>query len=378
MQPVEQAKPQEQPKAAEEVKHVDINLAEFVSVCIYLSEECGKIIREVGDSGDLKKVDKSDLSPTTIADLKVQKTIEVCLKGLYPTLNVQGEESKESIENIEPACKSDAITAEIKQFISKEWLNENHNKRQDFLKKIQATYQKGEVSLDMFESFNTKDAVVWIDPLDGTSDFVKGNLPACTVLIGLSVNQQSRFGIVHNPFSFQDQQKSLTYFGSAEHGSWVLNYDKNSSLKDNLARKADYLEPFDHQQEPKPDYEIKVAASLQHFSENMQTIINTIKPVETVRLGGAGNKCNNLSVGTVDAYIHPSPGLKYWDLCAPESIVKGMGGYATDLTQNRIVYDLDASPKLKGLILAKNPPMYNEITRRWGSGLKTILSTVKL
>ena len=68
-----------------------------------------------------------------------------------------------------------------------------------------------------------------------------------------------------------------------------------------------------------------------HFSPTMQTIIETISPVEIVRLGGAGNKCNNLSIGTVDAYIHPSPGLKYWDLCAPESIVKGMGGYATDL-----------------------------------------------
>ena len=105
----------------------------------------------------------------------------------------------------------------------------------------------------------------------------------------------------------------------------------------------------------------------------MQTIIETISPVEVVRLGGAGNKCNNLSIGTVDCYLHPSPGLSYWDLCAPESIVKGMGGYATDLAQNRIVYDLKGNRKLKGLILAKNPPMYREIVRRWGGGLKNIL-----
>lgn len=50
------------------------------------------------------------------------------------------------------------------------------------------SYQPDEVSLNMFESFNTNNAVVWIDPLDGTSDFVKGNLPACTVLIGLTIN----------------------------------------------------------------------------------------------------------------------------------------------------------------------------------------------
>lgn len=55
-----------------------------------------------------------------------------------------------------------------------------------------------------FIEFNAKDAVVWVDPLDGTSDFVAGNLPAVTVLIGVSVNNVSRIGIVHNPFSDAD------------------------------------------------------------------------------------------------------------------------------------------------------------------------------
>ena len=42
--------------------------------------------------------------------------------------------------------------------------------------------------------------MVWIDPLDGTSDFTKGNLSAVTVLIGLSIKGVSRIGIVHSPF----------------------------------------------------------------------------------------------------------------------------------------------------------------------------------
>ena len=93
----------------------------------------------------------------------------------------------------------------------------------------------------------------------------------------------------------------------------------------------------------------------------MQEIINTIAPVEIVRLGGAGNKCNNLAIGTVDCYLHPSPGLKYWDLCAPEALVKGMGGYSTNLAQERLTYSLEGDRKIKGLILARNPPMYKMI-----------------
>jgi len=45
---------------------------------------------------------------------------------------------------------------------------------------------------------------VWVDPLDGTSDFVIGNLTAVTVLIGLAINDYSRIGIVHHPFSEED------------------------------------------------------------------------------------------------------------------------------------------------------------------------------
>ena len=60
----------------------------------------------------------------------------------------------------------------------------------------------------MFETFNTRDSVIWIDPLDGTNDFVKGNLPAVTVLIGLSINGVSKAGIVHNPFHVDDTTKS--------------------------------------------------------------------------------------------------------------------------------------------------------------------------
>lgn len=66
-------------------------------------------------------------------------------------------------------------------------------------------------------------------------------------------------------------------------------------VEDCLARKPTYLEPFNHTEAPASDYKIRVAASLQHFSPTMQEIIETIAPVDIVRLGGAGNKCNNLS-----------------------------------------------------------------------------------
>ena len=68
-------------------EHADIKTAEFLSACIYLSQECGKIIREVALSENFKTKDKSG-SPVTIADLRVQRTIEDNLRALFPTLNI--------------------------------------------------------------------------------------------------------------------------------------------------------------------------------------------------------------------------------------------------------------------------------------------------
>ena len=138
------------------------------------------------------------------------------------------------------------------------------------------------------------------------------------------------------------------------------------------------LEPFDVA-EPDEGHQIRVAASLSHFSDTIKEILEGLDPVEVKRIGGAGNKVCNLAIGNVDCYMHPSPGLMHWDLCAPESLVKGMGGFATNLYQERLRYPVDApNYKLKGLICAKHPPMYELIKRRMGETLINISKRVKL
>ena len=105
----------------------------------------------------------------------------------------------------------------------------------------------------------------------------------------------------------------------------------------------------------------------------MKEIIETINPVEIKRIGGAGNKCANLALGKVDSYIHPSPGLKYWDLCASEILIKAMGGYATNVKEERLTYFPQNDRKLAGLIVSRNPQYYSLAVRR----LCTILQTLR-
>jgi len=78
-------------------------------------------------------------------------------------------------------------------------LHENLLKRTDFNEQMRKNVYGAEI-LTEFDSFNTEKAVVWIDPLDGTSDFVKGNLSAVTVLIGLVIDGIPKIGVIHHPF----------------------------------------------------------------------------------------------------------------------------------------------------------------------------------
>lgn len=104
----------------------------------------------------------------------------------------------------------------------------------------------------------------------------------------------------------------------------------------------------------------------------LSVVIETIAPVEIKRIGGAGNKCLNVASGNVDAYLHPSVGLKYWDLCAPEVLIKAMGGFATNIKEQRLTYHIEGNKQIAGLILAKNPNMHSMIVRRLGQVLTTL------
>ena len=78
-----------------------IDLAKYLSVAISTAEAGGRIIRQVLESGQLDQKDKKGPEdPVTIADLKVQKTIEETFSHFFPNLATQGEESQQSMDGV--------------------------------------------------------------------------------------------------------------------------------------------------------------------------------------------------------------------------------------------------------------------------------------
>jgi len=230
-------------------------------------------------------------------------------------------------------------------FIDNDLLEKTLESRYEFNNAMRVIY--GDDIEDKFEEFSTKDAVVWVDPLDGTTEFVNGNLSGVTVLIGLAIKGIPKIGVVHNPYMTNDATcNGMTIFGTQEHGAFRLDYDPKKDIKEQLKRQATYLEPFDIYKEINDDYNVRVACSLSHFNEKFTAALEKIKPVEVHRLGGAGNKVNRIALDEADCYFQPRGGLSFWDTCAPEVIVRAMGGLMHKMPDDTCVGEFDRPKRI--------------------------------
>lgn len=79
---------------------------------------------------------------------------------------------------------------------------------------------------------------------------------------------------------------------------------------------------------------------------------------EAVRIGGAGNKLSKVALGKADAYIYGSAGPCLWDVSPGEVLVKGMGGFVTDINLNKYNYRTDVKPVIQGVFATRSYQHY--------------------
>ena len=105
---------------------------------------------------------------------------------------------------------------------------------------------------------NTEEICVWVDPLDGTLDFAKGEVDSLTTLIGVSIANRAKIGVIHKPFIDREGLQSSTYFGSEECGAFKINYNGKQKGP------TQYLKPFLYEPLSK-DYRIRLACTVNRF-----------------------------------------------------------------------------------------------------------------
>jgi len=60
-------------------------------------------------------------------------------------------------------------------------------------------------------------------------------------------------------------------------------------------------------------------------------------------VAGAGNKFVHMATGKSDIYLNFIPGLKLWDTCAGDALIKSRFGVFTNAHSEHIIYDPSGS-----------------------------------
>ena len=89
--------------------------------------------------------------------------------------------------------------------------------------------------------FSLKDVSIWIDPIDGTKNFLNGDINNVTNLIGITVNQRPKVGILHKPFMNERPSLQRTYVGSVEAGLFFFDHSNRSGK---TTSEPTYVPPF--------------------------------------------------------------------------------------------------------------------------------------
>lgn len=178
----------------------------------------------------------------------------------------------------------------------------------------------------------SKKRVWFIDPIDGTSGFIKKD-GDFAVQIGLAENGVPVLGVVLLP------ARDALYFASKGNGAFLVEQD---------------LAPQPLHVSTEIDFSrMNLAASRNHRSPNMWRIIEDLGIRQEIQRGSVGLKIGLIAEKICDLYIHLSGRTKFWDTCGPQVILEEAGGKLTDIFGSPIRYELQDVQNHNG-ILASN------------------------
>jgi 3'(2'), 5'-bisphosphate nucleotidase len=172
------------------------------------------------------------------------------------------------------------------------------------------------------------DRVWYVDPLDGTHEFIKRN-GEFAVMIGLAVDGRPSLGVVFRPVTAE------LFSGIVGQGAWLEVKGTKGSL-----RVSSETDPA----------RLRLATSRSHRHRLTGRLRRRLGISEESRVGSVGIKVGMVVTRQADIYPEPSSMTKAWDTCAPEAILRAAGGRMTDLTGTPLRYSPGSVRNRQGLV----------------------------
>ena len=284
-----------------------VSVGELLSTCVDAALKGCDEIRAVqarragtGALASTRKDADDPRSALTEADTNAQMAIVDALRATWPGLRIVGEEDEHDATDAGARVKHDTLRVDL----------------------IRAD------APDASEWKEPMDALtVFVDPVDGTREFVEGRLGAVQCLIGVACRGRAVAGAVGLPFP----DGSLEHKTSVVWGAARLGRAAGESGVVGAPRAP-----------PSPLGDANGGGATCVTGDSSNASLAAARRVADCAthavIGGAGNKILAVAEGRAEiALMHF--GTSLWDTCAPEAVLRARGGKVTDLFGAPLTHD---------------------------------------
>ncbi len=264
--------------------------------------------------------------------LEVHLAIQAALEAGKIVLNVYNQEFSSTLKNDnEPLTEADVKS---NQTIQKIISDSGHP-------------ILSEESLDDKKRLDSRK--IWIiDPLDGTSDFIK-KTGEFTIMISLVEDHIPILGVIYWPTEkkLYLAQKGQGAFKS-DNGAWSKLSVSNVSELENC----------------------RAVGSRYHISEIEQNLIKRLN-ISQFTSKGSSLKVADVSSGNAELYFTTTNKIKQWDTCASYCLITEAGGKMTDMFGNDLKYNTERLNHENGLLVS-NGLIHNHIIKIYRESMNNI------
>jgi 3'(2'), 5'-bisphosphate nucleotidase len=195
-----------------------------------------------------------------------------------------------------------------------------------------------------FEDFRKYDRVFFVDPVDGTREFVDRN-GEFAVMIGLVEGARAVAAVIDAP------ARGDVFAGWVGQGAFRITGGQQTDL--HVSQIADVTQG-------------RLVGSRSHRGPLLERALAELNPREVLVMGSAGLKGTLVAAGEVEAYVAPGYAGKRWDAAAADALVAAAGGKLTDTHGDAIDYRAESLSNSRGLI-ASNGRVHEALVRGFES-----------
>jgi len=195
---------------------------------------------------------------------------------------------------------------------------------------------------ESFAHFRESSDVFFVDPVDGTNEFIERH-PEFVVMIGMIEGNVATRAVIHAPVI------GTAWAGTVGRGA--LKLELGGAREPIHVTKIGALEAA------------TVVSSRSHRSPKLERALEALGVKAITSMGSAGLKGAEVARGAVEAHVAPHYAGKRWDVCAADALVAAAGGRVTDAWGDPIDYRAESLANDRGLV-ASNGLVHDAILAR--------------